>query len=334
MEGRAEICVAGGGSWGTALAHHLATLGHDVVLWMRDAESARALNAAHRNPRYMRDADLHPALRASADPAVLAAPVLVSAVPCQALRSWLEAHRDHLAARPVLVNAAKGLERGSLASPGRVVAECLGDAAVYAMLSGPSFAAEVVRGLPVALVLACADAAEGARLRALFTGSAFRCYGSDDVVGVETGGALKNVVAIAAGVCDGLGFGDNARAALITRGLAEISRLGVAMGARPETFMGLSGMGDLVLTCAGDLSRNRQVGLRLGRGERTDDIVRRLGMVAEGVATAGAMVALAERLGVEAPIAAAVRSIVDGADPAAEARLLLNRPARGEFHPA
>ncbi len=331
LDSIAEICVAGGGSWGTALAHHLTTCGLPTTLWLRDEAAALAINREHRNPRYVSSFDLHPALRATSDPAALGAPLVVLAVPCQQLRGWLTRHADFFHERPVFVDASKGLEVGTLASPGRMVAETVGERARYAALSGPSFAAEVLRGLPTAVVLACADEALGASLRDAFSGPNFRCYSSTDVIGVELGGALKNVVAIAAGMCDGLGFGHNSRAALIARGLAEISRIGEACGARPSTFMGLSGLGDLTLTCTGDLSRNRQVGLRLGRGESLEAIAGDLGMVAEGVATADAACALARRLGVEAPIAEAVRAIVrEGRSPAEEVRRLMTRGLREE----
>lgn len=326
-----DICVAGGGSWGTALAQQLASCGLGVTLWLRNEAAARAINEEHRNPRYVSSHILHPALKATTDPAALGAALVVLAVPCQQLRGWLTAHKAYFCAGPVFVDASKGLEVGTLASPGRMVAETVGADARYAVLSGPSFADEVLRGLPTAVVLACADETLGARLRDAFSGPNFRCYSSTDVIGVELGGALKNVIAIAAGMCDGLGFGHNSRAALIARGLAEISRIGVACGARPSTFMGLSGLGDLTLTCTGDLSRNRQVGLRLGRGERLKDITEQLGMVAEGVATADAACMLAARLGVDAPIAAAVRAIVrEGHDPADEVRRLMARELREE----
>ena len=253
-------------------------------------------------------------------------------MPSQQLRGWLGTHRTFFRPGPVLVNAAKGLETGSLATCGAVVAEALaGLEPRYSVLSGPSFAAEVLRGLPTAVVLAARDEALGRTLRELFSGPAFRCYSSTDVTGVEMGGALKNVMAIAAGVCDGLGLGHNSRAALITRGLAEMSRLGAACGARRSTFMGLSGLGDLTLTCTGDLSRNRQVGLRLGRGENLEAITRSLGMVAEGVKTTAAVHALALRLGIDAPITAAMHCVIyEGQAPREALRILMNRDLREE----
>ena len=331
LDSIAEICVAGGGSWGTALAHHLTTCGLPTTLWLRDEAAARAINREHSNPRYVSSFDLHPALRATSDPAALGAPLVVLAVPCQQLRGWLTRHADFFHERPVFVDASKGLEVGTLASPGRMVAETVGERARYAALSGPSFAAEVMDAQPTAVVLGCRDETLGAMLRSLFSTPFFRCYSSTDVTGVETGGALKNVMAIAAGVCTGLGFGSNASAALITRGLAELSRLGVAMGARPLTFMGLSGLGDLVLTCTGGLSRNRQVGERLGRGESLEAIVSSLGMVAEGVKTAGAARQLAARFGIEAPVTEAVcRILYEGTGPETAVRDLMDRPLKEE----
>lgn len=332
MKTAIRFCVAGGGSWGTALAHLLAGLGYDVRLWLRDADAAERINLTHENARYLPGLPLHPALRAETDPAVLSATYLVLAIPTQQLRGWLEAHRRHLNASPVLINAAKGLEVGTLATPSRIVAETLaGTPFRFAALSGPSFAAEVMRGLPTAVVLAGREAELVCRLRDLLSGPRFRCYSSADVTGVEMGGALKNIMAIAAGVSDGLHFGHNTRAALITRGLAEISRIGTACGAMERTFMGLSGLGDLTLTCTGDLSRNRQVGLRLGQGEALEDITARLGMVAEGVKTTLAVHDLAGRLGVEAPITDAVHSILfSGEKPADAVTRLMTRTLREE----
>lgn len=327
-----RFCVAGGGSWGTALAHLLAARGHDVTLWLRDAHVAESINQYHENPRYLPGLPLHPGLKASTRSESLSAPCVVLAIPCQQLRGWLREHQSCLHPSPVLVNAAKGLEIESMATPSRMVAEVLpAGRARYAMLSGPSFAAEVLRGQPTAVVLASRDEKLGRQLREAISGPLFRCYSSTDVVGVELGGALKNIMAIAAGICDGLGLGNNSRAALITRGLAEMSRLGVACGAQERTFMGLSGLGDLTLTCTGDLSRNRQVGLRLGRGECLDDITASLGMVAEGVKTTAAVHMLSRRLGVEAPITAAVYSVLyEQCAPADAAASLMTRALRME----
>ena len=326
------ICVAGGGSWGTALAHLLAANGYDTCLWLRDPAIAQAVTTRHENPRYLPGFALHPELRATTAPSVLGRDVVVLAVPCQQLRGWLTANAEHFCANTVLVNAAKGIETANLATCAEIAQQALAHLHPrYAVLSGPSFAADVLRGLPTAVVLASADEALGHTLRQIFSSASFRCYSSTDVMGVEMGGALKNVMAIAAGVCDGLGLGHNSRAALVTRGLAEMSRLGVARGAQPHTFMGLSGLGDLTLTCTGDLSRNRQVGLRLGRGESIDQITASLGMVAEGVKTTAAIYDLAQRLHVDAPLTDAVYSILyGGCDPLEELHNLMSRRLRDE----
>lgn len=328
-----RVAVAGGGSWGTALAHVLAVRGHEVRLILRDGAIAEAVNTRHENPRYLPGRALHHAVTASSSvDDMTGRDLIVLAVPCQQLRAFLTANEQAFSEGAVLVNAAKGLETGTLTTVQQMVSEVLGHKHPrYAILSGPSFAAEVMDEQPTAVVLGCADEQVGAWLRSVFSTRWFRCYSSTDVVGVELGGALKNIMAIAAGVCDGLGFGHNARAALMTRGLAEISRIGVASGARAMTFMGLSGLGDLTLTCTGDLSRNRQVGLRLGQGESLENIVRSLGMVAEGVKTAGAVHALAARLGVSAPITAAMYAVLqEGKEPGVAVTELMTRTLKEE----
>jgi glycerol-3-phosphate dehydrogenase (NAD(P)+) len=240
--------------------------------------------------------------------------LVLLAVPCQRMREFLGHARAYFAPGLVLVNASKGIELDSLLRMSALAREVLHPLAhSYVMLSGPSFAAEVLDGQPTAVVLACEEEKLGARLRQAFSTPVFRCYSSTDVCGVELGGAVKNVMAIAAGLCDGLGLGHNSRGALITRGLAEISRLGVALGARPGTFMGLSGLGDLVLSCTGDLSRNRRVGLALARGEDLGEIVRTLGSVAEGVNTTFAVHSLGRAHGIETPITDAVHAILQSA---------------------
>jgi len=330
---RLKTVVTGGGSWGTALAHVLAVSGHEVRLILRDDSVARAVNEQHENPRYLPGRTLHEAVQASTSLAdAEGADVVVLAVPCQHLRSYLAKLKPFLRPGCILVNAAKGLEEQSCKAMSEVVREALSDLAPrYAILSGPSFAAEVMDAQPTAVVLGCEDEELGVWLRHVFSTSFFRCYSSTDVIGVELGGALKNVMAIAAGVCDGLGLGSNPRAALITRGLAELSRLGLSMGANPLTFMGLSGMGDLVLTCTGGLSRNRQVGLRLGKGEKLEDVVASLGMVAEGVKTALAARKLARRNGVDAPITEAMCKILqDGISPHDAVVTLMTRSLKGE----
>ena len=329
-----RIAVLGGGSWGTALAHLLAGKGYDVRLVARDARVVEAVNARHENPRYLKGLPLHPGIQAFADPAeaLKDTDFLLNAVPCQQTRAALQTLASKLPAGCVVVNASKGIEIGSGFTLSKVVNETLGHCSPrYAVLSGPSFADEVVRDLPTAVVLGCEDADLGAFLREAFSTPAFRAYSSTDVLGVELGGAVKNVIAIATGLADGLGFGHNARSALITRGLAEISRLGEALGARAATFMGLSGLGDLVLTATGDLSRNRQVGLALAHGRTLEEIGGSLGMVAEGVHTTIAVHALAERLGVEMPITGAVYDLIHNRRPPQEAvRLLMTRSLKEE----
>lgn len=325
--------VLGGGSWGTALAHVLAVAGHAPTLIVRSAEQAESINRTHRNPRYLQGEMLHPGVWTTADLSVLEdCRVLVLAVPCQTLRTTLHSICPLLRPDVAMVNAAKGLEVGSGLPPEALVREvCPQRVGQYATLSGPSFALEVVRSRPTAVVLACRNEQLGDRLRGLFATDCFRTYSTTDVTGVELGGAVKNVVALGAGISDGLGFGHNARAALVTRGLAEMRRLGEALGARGETFMGLSGLGDLMLTCAGDLSRNRQVGLRLGQGEALTHITDTLGMVAEGVKTAEAVDELATRLILEMPIAHAVRQVVLGnLSPQQAVVELMTRPLKGE----
>lgn len=329
-----RAAVAGGGSWGTALAHVLACAGHDVTIILRDAAVAEAINTRHENPRYLPGRLLHPKVRASVQADTLTdCGLLVLAVPCQHQRQWLKDNGAMLRPDCVIVNASKGLESGSCLTMSQVACQELGERAMprYAVLSGPSFAAEVMDQHPTAVVLGCMDDELGARLRTLFSTPFFRCYSSTDVTGVEAGGALKNVMAIAAGVCDGLGFGSNARAALITRGLAELARIGTAMGANPLTFMGLSGLGDLTLTCTGGLSRNRQVGLRLGQGETLEHIVSSLGMVAEGVKTAQAARLLAGRFGAAAPITETVcRILEEGSSPRDAVTALMTRELKEE----
>jgi glycerol-3-phosphate dehydrogenase (NAD(P)+) len=329
-----RIAVIGGGSWGSALAHAMAGKGLAPSLLVRSEARAREINAERRNRRYLGEAPLHPGIRACTDPrsALRGCDVILLAVPCQHLRGTLEDMRGHFSPDQALVCAGKGIERGSLALMSAVVAETLpAFARRYAILSGPSFAAEVVRNLPAAVVLGCADKALGEALRDLFSTDSLRVYSSSDVTGVELGGALKNVMALAAGLSDGLGFGHNSRAALITRGLAEMSRLGAAMGARAATFMGLSGLGDLVLSCTGDSSRNRRVGLRLGAGESLAAILDPLHEVAEGVPTTEAAVALAARHNVEMPICGTMLSVLHGAmDPAAAVRRLMTRSLKEE----
>ncbi len=327
-----RIAIIGGGSWGTALGHVWAEGGHEAVVLVRNAARAQEISEERRNERYLPGLSLSSRLRAGYDAATVldGAEVVVLAVPCRHMRGVLVELAPALPDRPVLICAGKGIEGESLARMSEVMVETIPSARV-GVISGPSFAREVVLGKPTAVVLASADKDLAEWLRHGLATETFRVYSSADVVGVELGGALKNVVALAAGVCDGMELGDNARAALITRGLAEISRLGQALGARPATFMGLSGMGDLVLTCTGDLSRNRQVGLRLGRGEKLEAILGSMHMVAEGVYTTRAVCGLAVKLSLDMPIALALNRVLAGeTDPGRMVLELMTRALREE----
>lgn len=321
-----NITVIGAGAWGTALATSLAA-GHQVTLWARDAAQIEAMRATRYNQHYLPDILLSDKLKLSSDfPAAMAdAELAIIAVPTAALRPVLQ-QLVQLSRRLNVVWLCKGFEAKTAKLPHQVAAEVLPEGYKYGVLSGPSFAQEVARGFPTALTLASADE-EFARSTAQALHHAYlRIYASSDMVGVEVGGAVKNVLAIAAGICDGMGLGLNARAALLTRGLAEITRLGLKLGARSETLSGLSGVGDLILTCTGDLSRNRQVGLLLVQRHQLPDILRKLGHVAEGVYTVREVHHLAHRLGVAMPICEAVyRIIYEHIPPAEVVATLLNR---------
>ncbi|MDF1553322.1 MAG: NAD(P)-dependent glycerol-3-phosphate dehydrogenase [Deferrisomatales bacterium] len=331
-----RIAVVGAGAWGTALADHLGRNGHPVRLWVYEAHLAETMAESRENPTYLPGCRLSENIQPSADLAavVAGAEVVLSVSPSQVVRRVMTQAAPHLRDDAVVVSASKGIENGSLKLMNQVLEEVLPPVLHprIAVLSGPSFAAEVARGVPTAVSIACSDPALAEELQGIFSGPTFRAYTHGDLVGVELGGALKNVVALAAGISDGLGFGHNSRAALITRGLAEISRLGVALGAQPLTFLGLSGMGDLVLTCTGELSRNRTVGLRLGKGEPLEEILASMTAVAEGVKTCDSVVGLAARLGVEVPIAGEVWQVLhQQKDPVEAVKDLMSRPSRREF---
>ena len=322
------LAVLGAGAWGTALAVAVASR-HKVTLWARDAAQALSLAAERRNARYLPEIALPDALRveASLDQALSGAELLIVATPVAGLRDLLGKLKGGTVP---LVWLCKGFEQDSAALPHEIVAAS-GIRAPSGALSGPSFALEVAQGLPCALTLASADAAFATATAAQLHGGRLRVYHSDDVVGVEIGGAVKNVLAIAVGICDGLGLGQNARAALITRGLAELARLGVALGGRAETVMGLTGAGDLILTATGDLSRNRRVGLELARGRPLQEIVTGLGHVAEGVHSAHATLARAKGCAVEMPITEAVDAVLQGRlTPPQAVELLLDRDPKAE----
>jgi glycerol-3-phosphate dehydrogenase (NAD(P)+) len=328
------VAVLGAGSWGTALAVHLSGCGRAVRLWARDPTLVAEMAGRRANPTYLPGVTFPASLTATASwvDALDGARYVVVAVPSHGLRSVLREVAGVVSPDAVIVSATKGLESLTLRRMSEVVSEEIGGKHPIVVLSGPSFAAEVARGKPTALVAASSNAAAVRGVQDEFRSSYFRLYGSDDVVGVEIGAALKNIIAIAAGVVESAALGHNALAALITRGLAEISRLSSAMGGRRETLAGLSGLGDLVLTCTGTLSRNRQVGLELGRGRALAEILGRTRMVAEGVPTTAAALELGTRHGVELPIAAEMAEVLAGRETAADAvgRLMLRRQ-RDEF---
>lgn len=309
-----RVAVIGGGAWGTTLADLLARKGLTVTIWAREPEVVQGINRDHVNAIFLPDAPLAPALQATGDvaAAVRQAQVVVCAVPSHAVRTVMTAAAVALQgdAAPFVVNVSKGLEPEAQERLSCVLAQVFGHATPVAVLSGPSFAREVYERQPTAVVAAAGDHDVARRVQELFSTGSFRVYSHTDVVGVELGGALKNVIALAAGIAEGLGLGYNPRAALITRGLAELTRLGVTMGADPLTFAGLAGLGDLVLTATGALSRNRTLGVELGQGRRLEEILASRKSVAEGVTTARTAVALGERHGVELPIAREVSAIL------------------------
>jgi len=328
-----SVTVVGAGSWGTALAVHLARVGHRVQLWARDQDLVAEMSARRANAVYLPDVSFPDTLAATGDlPSALGgAQFVVLAVPSHGLRHVLRQGAAHVDRAAVVLSATKGLEDGSLLRMSQVIRDEWTHVDEVAVLSGPSFARELARSLPTVVVVAAATEGAARHVQEEFRSGAMRLYASSDVVGVELGGALKNVIAIAAGVVEGLGLGHNALAALITRGLAEISRLAVAAGGERETLAGLAGMGDLVLTCTGQLSRNRHVGIELARGRSLPEIVASTKMVAEGVKTAQAAVALGARLGVELPIAAQVDALLAGrVAPAAAVADLMGRRQRAE----
>jgi len=330
-----RIGVIGGGSFGTCLAVMLGEAGHDVTFWVRSPELAATIQASRENPAYLPGARLPDAVVVTADLAAAMGDkeAVLGVTPSHAIRQVLGSGAGHLGPDTIVVNCSKGLEEGTLDRIDQIYADIFPEriARRACYLSGPTFAKEIAAGYPAAIVLAAHDDAAAERIQSEFSTDRFRVYTSDDVVGVLIGGALKNVVAIAAGLSDGLGFGHNTRAALITRGLAEIARMGVKLGANPLTFSGLSGVGDLVLTCSGDLSRNRQVGLALGRGKKLAEVVSEMRMVAEGVKTTKVAHDLSARLDVEAPITTAMHRVLYEDAPARGAmRELMTRSLRSE----
>jgi glycerol-3-phosphate dehydrogenase (NAD(P)+) len=328
-----SVAVIGAGSWGTALAIHLARVGHRVRLWARDQALVADMTCRRANAVYLPDAEFPPTLNATGDLALALAEAqfVIVAVPSHGVRSVLRAGAGHVQPHAVVLSATKGIEDPSLLRMSEVVREEWRQVEEIAVLSGPSFATELARSLPTVVVVASANAGAVRHVQEEFRSGAMRLYASTDVTGVELGGALKNVIAIAAGAVEGLGLGHNALAALITRGLAEISRLAVAAGGERDTLAGLAGMGDLVLTCTGAFSRNRHVGVELARGRALPEILAGMKMVAEGVTSTRAALLLGKRHGVELPIAAQVDALLHGRVTAAAAVAeLMGRRQRAE----
>ena len=329
-----KAAIIGGGSWGTALAQLCALKGHETWLWLRNNQLSMEIMRQRENTRYLPGIKLHQELKSTAnlEAALEDADILIYASPSQSLHDFLPELLRLAPAHCAFVVASKGIDLLRLQTMSQLSFEI--DPALsqrYAVISGPSFSREVLEELPTAVVLASANAELGAKLREDLSHNFFRVYSSTDLRGVELGGSVKNVIAIAAGISDGLKFGYNARAALITRGLSEISRLGVAMGAKAETFMGLSGMGDLVLTCTGDLSRNRQVGLRLAAGQNLEQISREMTSLAEGIKTTESVYALAQKLGVEMPITQSMHGVIrDHVPPLEAVKMLMSRALKKE----
>ena len=329
-----KVAVLGAGSWGTALAALIARHGHAAVLWGRDADVVAAIDRGHENPHYLPGIALPDTLRATTDlaAALRAADLVLVVVPSHAFTQTLHALAPLRPAHAGVAWATKGFEPGSGRFLHEVAADTLGPGVPLAVVTGPSFAREVAQGLPTALTVHGDDDGFVQQVAGVLHGPNFRAYTGDDMRGAELGGAMKNVLAVATGAADGMGLGLNARTGLITRGLNEMLRLNAAIGGRPETLMGLAGLGDLVLTCTGDLSRNRRLGLALGRGQSLDDAVREIGQVVESVQTADEVMRLAERHGLELPIAHNVRDVLHGDITPAEAlQRLLAREQKAEY---
>ncbi len=330
-----DIAVIGAGSWGTTLANLLAKKEHRVTLWIYERDLAARMVASRENDLYLPGFPLSPQLDFTADleAAVRGRQLVLLVPPSQVMRQVVSGIAGEIGAETLLVSASKGIENDSLQTMAEVIGDCLGPKSRERLtfLSGPSFAREVAAEMPTAVVAASSDGQAAATTQEVFSTPYFRVYTNDDVMGVELGGALKNVIALAAGVSDGLGFGYNTRAALITRGLAEMNRMGQALGANPATFAGLAGMGDLVLTCTGDLSRNRTVGMELGRGRTLAEILAGMKMVAEGVKTTLSAYQLACRLGVDMPITEQMyRILYENKDPRQAVTDLMLRGLKAE----
>ena len=331
----AKVAVYGAGSWGTALAQVLACNGHEVVLWGRNSAQMEEMARTHENKKYLPGVTLHPALKVTSEwPDAAPFDYLLIGVPTQSQRGLLEAHREELTqAKGVLINVAKGIETATGKCVHEIYADVLGADALarYVVLYGPSHAEEFGRNMPTALVAASQNSQAAEGVQNIFMNENVRVYTGKDVVGVELGGALKNIIALAIGMTIGLGYGDNARAALMTRGLAEITRLGVALGAEPYTFLGLTGVGDLFVTCTSEHSRNRRAGILLGQGKPLDEVLANMGMVVEGVSTTKAAYALAKEKHIEMPILEQMYHVLfEGGDVNTCTKALMTRQRKGE----
>ena len=334
-----RIAVIGAGAWGTALADLFADIGHEVMLWVFEADLCARMASNRENDLYLPGVALHDDLRFTSDLAEAASAgqdFLVSVMPSHVVRAVWAKLAPSVHEETLIASATKGVEEKTLHLPTRVISECIGEAGggerALACLSGPTFARELAERKPTAITAASDDSGAAKAVQEALAAPGFRIYTGADPIGVQLGGALKNVIALAAGIADGMELGYNARAALIVRGLAEVARLGAAMGGRAETFAGLAGMGDLVLTCTGDLSRNRTVGVRLGGGEPLQKILESMTAVAEGVSTAPAAVGLADKHGVEMPICREVHAVLfEGRSPKDAVRALMARPLKAEL---
>lgn len=331
----AKLAIIGAGSWGTALACHLANNGHTLSLWAYEPEICKTIQDKRENTTFLPGFHLSTNIKATSSltEALTGCIYCLMVVPCQHMRTIIRAMLPHLPAKTHIISASKGIENGTLLRPSQILEEVIPKEmeCPLAVLSGPTFAKEIAAGLPSAAAVASNNRTVAEQFQRLLTTHTLRLYANNDMTGTELGGAVKNVMAIAAGVSDGLNFGLNARAALITRGLAEITRLGVALGANPMTFNGLSGIGDLVLTCTGDLSRNRQVGLQLGQGKSLAEIQAGMKMVAEGVPTARSTWQLAQQHGISMPITDQVHSLLfENKDPHLAVKALMERELKAE----
>lgn len=329
-----KIAVIGAGSFGTALAMMLTNKGHSVTMWARRKEQVEEMRLTHRNARYLPGIELPEPLRFSCDlqEAVAAKDIVLFAVPAQTFRSVFGASAPYIAEGIPVVNVAKGIEKGSLMRLSEVAEEIMPNVN-YLALSGPSHAEEVARNLPTTVTVAGKNHDIAVEMQEVFSTDRFRVYTNEDIVGVELGGALKNIIALGAGISDGLKFGDNAKAAMMTRGITEMTRLGISVGAKAETFSGLAGIGDLIVTCTSMHSRNRRCGILIGEGKSVADAVDEVGMVVEGLSTAEAANAMAEKLGIEMPITQCIYHMIQGKVNAHEAvDILMGRKKKNEMH--